>query len=81
MKDYEIDYEMFSTLEIIKILEFFQLIEKTKDHKVNKVELIEKYREYKNILRNKSLEKQYDKMLYEKSGVSIYKVMKAIEEK
>lgn len=78
MNDYKIDYEMFSTIEIIKIIEFFQLIEKTQNGKINKKLLIDKYREYQNILRNKSLEKQYDKMLYEKSHVSIYKVMKDI---
>ena len=81
MNDYKIDYDMFSTLEVIKILEFFQLIEKTKNGKVNKKLLIEKHHEYQSILRNKALEKQYDKMLFEKSGVSIYRIMKALEEK
>lgn len=77
-KEYKIDYEMFDTLEVIKILEFFQLIEKTKKQKVDKQLLIEKYREYQSILRNKALEKEYDKMLQNVSGVSIYKVMKEI---
>ena len=80
MNDYKIDYEMFSTIEIIKIIEFFQLIEKTPSKKVSKNLLITKYREYQNILRNKSLEKQYDKMLYEKSHISIYQVMKSVLE-
>jgi uncharacterized protein YktA (UPF0223 family) len=34
------------------------------------------YREYQQILNNKSLEKKYDKMLYDKSQVSIYQTMK-----
>ena len=80
-KEYKIDYEMFDTLEVIKILEFFQLIEKTKHQKVKKELLIEKYREYQSILRNKALEKEYDKMLQEVSGVSIYKTMKDIMDK
>lgn len=80
-KEYKIDYEMFDTLEVIKILEFFQLIEKTKKQKVDKQLLIEKYREYQSILRNKALEKEYDKMLQNVSGVSIYKVMKEILDK
>ena len=80
-KEYKIDYEMFDTLEVIKILEFFQLIEKTKNQKVNKQLLIDKYREYQGILRNKALEKEYDKMLQSVSGVSIYKVMKEILDK
>ena len=80
MKDYKIDYDMFSTIEVIKILEFFQLIEKTKTQKVSKKLLLEKHNEYRSILRNKALEKQYDKMLYETTGVSIYRVMKSIKE-
>lgn len=78
MDEYKIDYEMFNTIEIIKILEFFHLIEKTKYQRVNKELLKEKYNEYRSILNNKTLEKQYDKMLYEKSKVSIYQTMKNI---
>lgn len=77
--EYKIDYEMFSALEIIKIVEFFQLIEKTKTRSIDKTLLISKYQEYRNILRNKTLEKKYDQMLYEKSKVSIYKVMKSLD--
>lgn len=74
--DYIIDYEMFNVSEIIKIINFFQLIEDTKTRKVNKQALINAYNEYRNILNNKSLEKKYDKMLMEKSRVSIYHTMK-----
>lgn len=74
--EYKIDYDIFTALELIKIIQFFSLIEKTKTSNVNKDLLIEKYNEYRKILNNKSLEKQYDKMLYEKSKVSIYQVMK-----
>lgn len=79
--EYKIDYDLFQALEIIKIIEFFNLIEQTKRKKISKQLLVEKYREYQNILRSKTLEKQYDKMLFEKSGVSIYKVMQSIMEK
>ena len=75
-KDYEIDYEMFETLEIIKIIDFFMLIEQAQKKKVNKEKLIEGYREYQQILNNKILEKKYDKMLYEKTRISIYQTMK-----
>ena len=54
------------------------MIEKTKYQRVNKELLKEKYNEYRSILNNKALEKQYDKMLYEKSKVSIYQTMKNI---
>jgi len=79
--EYKIDYDLFQALEIIKIIEFFNLIEQTKRKKISKQLLVEKYREYQNILRSKTLEKQYDKMLFEKSGVSIYRVMQSIMEK
>lgn len=73
---FDIDYELFDAMEIVKIIEFFCLIEKTKTKKVNPQTLVEKYKEYRNIINNKALEKQYDKMLYKKSRVSIYEVMK-----
>lgn len=76
MQEYEIDFDMFDVLEIVKIIEFFHLIESTSFKKVNRDLLISKYSEYRKILNNKSLEKKYDKMLYNKSKVSIYKVMK-----
>lgn len=78
VSDYMIDYEMFNAEEIIKIISFMHLIEETKRKNVNKELLKNKYNEYRSILNNKALEKQYDKMLYKKSQVSIYQVMKDI---
>lgn len=75
-QNYKIDYELFKVEEVIKIIEFFTLIEKTKTKKIPKDLLVSKYREYQSIINNKSLEKQYDKMLFEKSKVSIYHTMK-----
>ena len=77
-KEYKIDYELYTVDELVKIIKFFQLIEKTKTRIVAKAELIEAYNEYRNILKNKALEKEYDKMLFEKSHVSIYEVMKNV---
>ena len=74
--NYEIDYDMFSTMEIVKIIEFFRLIESTRVKKVNSKLLVDKYHEYQNILHNKSLEKKYDKMLQKKSNVSIWDTVK-----
>ena len=82
MKEYDIDYEMYDTLELVKIFEFFSLIEKAKTKKVSKALIREKYQEYRNIVRNKALEKKYDQMLQTKSKVSIWEVVKnALEEK
>lgn len=76
--NYVIDYDLFTTLEIIKIIEFFKLIEQTRTKVIKSEILLSKYREYQNIINNKSLEKKYDKMLFEKSKVSIYQVMKPL---
>lgn len=80
INDYIIDFDMFSVKETITIINFMHLIEETKNRKINKTLLIEKYNEYRTILNNKSLEKKYDKMLYKKSNISIYETMKNILE-
>ena len=79
LKEYDIDYDMFSLEEIVKIVAFFDLIEKiSRGRKYKKEDAINKYNEYRNILNNKSLEKKYDKMLFNLSKVSIYHTMKEI---
>ncbi len=75
---YIIDYDMFSTIEIVKIIEFFRLIEDMKYKNISKKNLVLKYREYQNILNNKALEKKYDRMLKDQTGISIYEVMKPL---
>ncbi len=77
-REYKIDFDLFDVNEIIKIMKFFNMIEGYKYKKPSKEEMITSYREYQRILNNKTLEKQYDKMLFEKSKVSIYKIMKRI---
>lgn len=77
-KEYKIDYELYTVDELVKIIKFFQLIERTKTKRVSKEELRTVYNEYRNILKNKALEKEYDRMLFEKSHVSIYNVMKNV---
>ncbi len=75
VNDYIFDYDLFKVEEIIIIINFFRLIESTKTKKVPSKLLIEKHNEYRTILNNKSLEKQYDKMLFNKSQISIHKVI------
>lgn len=75
-KDYEIDFDMFETIEIVKIIDFFVLIEQSYKKKISKQTMIDSYREYRQILNNKALEKKYDKMLYDKAKISIYQTMK-----
>ena len=73
---YDIDYELFTVYEIVKIIEFFNLVEQPKTKKVKPDLLVSRYREYQKIINNKALEKQYDKMLQKKSNVSIYQTLK-----
>jgi uncharacterized protein YktA (UPF0223 family) len=72
--DYQIDYDLFNVEEIVKIINFFKMIER--HNKISKEELIKAYHEYQRILNNKSLEKQYDKMIEKQIGISIYHTMK-----
>lgn len=76
MDEYKIDFDLFTTEEVVKIYAFFSLIESTKKRKVPTKILLEKYREYQAIIKNKALEKKYDKMVKEATQVSIYETMK-----
>ena len=46
---YEIDYDLFTVEEIIKIIQFYQLMGQYKNNKVSKQKIKEAYLEYKNI--------------------------------
>ena len=76
--DFEIDYDLFNTDEIVKIFNFFGLILKNAKHPVNKELLLNEYKEYRKILNNKSLEKQYDKNFEKKTGISIFRTISKI---
>jgi uncharacterized protein YktA (UPF0223 family) len=76
--DFEIDYDLFNTDEIVKIFNFFGLILKNAKRPVNKDLLLKEYNEYRRILNNKTLEKQYDKNFEKKTGISIYKTISKI---
>lgn len=77
--EYKIDYDLFTVEEVVKIINFFQLIERTKTKKIDPNTIKVKYNEYRNILNNKILEKRYDKMLLDKSQVSIYHTVKSLK--
>lgn len=68
---YEIDYDLFTVEEIIKIIQFYQLMGQYKNNKVSKQKIKEAYLEYKNIINNLSLEKRYNENFYQKTGISI----------
>lgn len=76
-----IDYDLFTTEEIVKIFNFYSLMERTKNQKVNKETILESYYEYKNIINNLSLEKKYDQNFFKITGISIYQTIKRLEGK
>ena len=73
---YEIDYDLFTVEEIIKIIQFYQLMGQYKNNKVSKQKIKEAYLEDIN---NLSLEKRYNENFFQKTGISIYQTIKSIE--
>lgn len=69
---FDIDYDMFTTDEIIKIYNFYNLMIKHHKKPMNKDKVLTAYREYKNIINNISLEKKYNKEFEKCTGISIY---------
>lgn len=69
---YEIDYELFTTEEIIKIINFYNLVIKYSKKRASYEELIKGYKAYRLIINSIALEKKYDKAFYKKTGLSIY---------
>lgn len=77
---YDIDYDIFTTDEIVKIIGFYQNVMKYQKHKINKKELKESYLVYRNIINSISLEKKYNKNFFDKTGISIYHLIKSLDE-
>lgn len=75
----DIDYDLFTTEEIVKIFNFFSLVSRTKHQRVKSNELLEGYKEFKTIINNKALQKQYERKFEKVTGISIYQLMKNIE--
>lgn len=76
----KIDYDLFTTEEIVKIFNFYSLIMRNKNHHLKKETILESYYEYKNIINNVSLEKKYDKTFFETTGISIYQTIKNLKD-
>ena len=80
MYSYPIDYELFNQDEIVKLIEFFSMIEDVNESKkVDKDKVLKKYNEYRKIINSMSLEKQIDRDFQKVSGYSIYKTIKKIQ--
>lgn len=76
-----VDFELFSTEEIVSIYAFYNLMERNNKHPQKKELVLNAYQTYRNIINSISLEKQYNKEFEEKTGISIYHVIKNLKEK
>lgn len=72
---YDIDYDIFTTEEIIKIINFYQDVHKYVKHKISYDTLKESYNVYRNIINSIALEKKYNKAFFDKTKISIYHLM------
>lgn len=79
MYSYPIDYELFTTEEILDIVEFLNLIEAANDQKKVPENIQKAYKRYRSIINSQSIEKQIDRDFEKLSGYSIYNTMKKIK--
>ncbi|WP_339227562.1 UPF0223 family protein [Oceanobacillus sp. FSL K6-2867] len=73
--EYPID-EMWSTKEIIDVVNFFSLVEKAYENKVRREEILMLYRRFKQIVPSKSEEKKLFSAFEASSGYSSYHTVK-----
>lgn len=76
MYSYPIDYDQFTTEEIIVIVEFLAMIEDANQNQVDPNVLSKKHQEFRSVINSISLEKQIDRAFEKASGYSIYKTIK-----
>ena len=78
--EYPIDYEQYTTEEIIKIIAFLSALETYQNHpkEVSVESLKTKYQTYRNIINNLSEEKRIDQAFEKQTNISIYQTMKKI---
>ncbi|QMS85519.1 UPF0223 family protein [Candidatus Xianfuyuplasma coldseepsis] len=76
MYTYPIDYDQFTTDEIIAIVEFLALVEEANTTKIDPHVLSAKHEQFRRIVNSISLEKQIDRAFEKVSGFSIFKTIK-----
>ncbi len=78
---FDIDFNSFTTDEIIKIFDFYSAISLYADgKKTNIPDLINKYHIYRNTLNSIAFEKRYNNMFEKKTGIKIYQTMRDLEQ-
>lgn len=78
--DFNLDYDMFTTEEIVKIYNFYKLVIRNHKNIKRKDQILSEYDNYRKIINNKALEKKYDKNFEQKTGISIYHLIKELKE-
>jgi uncharacterized protein YktA (UPF0223 family) len=75
MKDinYPIDYDMFTTTEVIKLINFYNLMLYAERYPYSKI--LEGYQEYRKTINSIALEKKYDAQFEKETGISIYRTV------
>lgn len=71
----DIDYDLFTTEEIVKIFNFYSFMSKVKNYHFSSTEIIDNYNKYRTLINNQTLQKKYDKKFEEITGISIYKII------
>ncbi len=78
--DYPIDYDAYTTEEIVEIIAFLHALEQHKfGDEISADELLSRYNTYRSILNNKAEEKRIDKAFESQTGIAIYQTMNAIK--
>ncbi len=72
---YPIDYEQFTTEEIITIVEFLDLVEQANTGKVDPVVFSKKHQDYRKVVNSIAIKKQIDKAFQKVSGFSVHKTI------
>lgn len=72
---YPIDYEMYTTDEIIQLINFFGLIELGYEKGINRKKLLKSYNIFKGIVNSISEEKRIDREFKKLSKYSIYSLI------
>ncbi len=76
MYQYPIDYNEYSSDEIIIIINFFSMIEDINENiKIDSSTLLNQYHKYQSIINSQLIEKQIDREFEKASGYSIYRTM------
>lgn len=76
MYTYPIDYDLYTTEEIIIIVDFLSWIEEANTRKVDPIVLSKKHQDFRKVVNSIAMEKQIDRDFEKASGISIYQTIK-----